>query len=101
MWRSARPGHIAGLALPGSSPVRSANVPAFPTVDWRSLVQVRPQQLVQCAQSGNLRQILKDSRKNPGRALLFQHRVLHEATEMVGGEKLVLRTDVFNRRTTS
>jgi prolyl 4-hydroxylase len=30
-----------------------------------------------------------------GRALLFQHRVLHEATEVRSGEKLVLRTDVL------
>ena len=30
-----------------------------------------------------------------GRALLFQHRVLHEASEVVRGEKLVLRTDVL------
>jgi predicted 2-oxoglutarate/Fe(II)-dependent dioxygenase YbiX len=32
-----------------------------------------------------------------GRALLFQHRVLHEATAVVRGEKLVLRTDVLYR----
>jgi hypothetical protein len=30
-----------------------------------------------------------------GRALLFQHRVLHEATEVLAGEKYVLRTDVL------
>jgi hypothetical protein len=30
-----------------------------------------------------------------GRALLFQHRILHEATEVRSGEKLVLRTDVL------
>jgi prolyl 4-hydroxylase len=30
-----------------------------------------------------------------GRALLFQHRILHEATEVRAGEKLVLRTDVL------
>jgi hypothetical protein len=30
-----------------------------------------------------------------GRALLFQHRILHEATEVRTGEKLVLRTDVL------
>jgi predicted 2-oxoglutarate/Fe(II)-dependent dioxygenase YbiX len=30
-----------------------------------------------------------------GRALLFQHRVLHEATEVTAGEKFVLRTDVL------
>jgi len=30
-----------------------------------------------------------------GRALLFQHRVLHEATTVRTGEKLVLRTDVL------
>ena len=30
-----------------------------------------------------------------GRALLFQHRVLHEATEVQSGEKFVLRTDVL------
>jgi hypothetical protein len=30
-----------------------------------------------------------------GRALLFQHRVLHEATEVIAGEKLVLRTDIL------
>jgi prolyl 4-hydroxylase len=30
-----------------------------------------------------------------GRALLFQHRVLHEATEVRAGEKLVLRTDIL------
>jgi hypothetical protein len=29
-----------------------------------------------------------------GRALLFQHRVLHTATTVTRGEKLVLRTDV-------
>jgi prolyl 4-hydroxylase len=32
-----------------------------------------------------------------GRALLFQHRVLHTATEVRRGEKLVLRTDVLYR----
>ncbi|HSO00820.1 MAG TPA: 2OG-Fe(II) oxygenase [Candidatus Nanopelagicales bacterium] len=32
-----------------------------------------------------------------GRALLFQHRVLHEATEVLAGEKLVLRTDILYR----
>ena len=32
-----------------------------------------------------------------GRALLFQHRILHEATEVRRGEKLVLRTDVLYR----
>jgi len=32
-----------------------------------------------------------------GRALLFQHRVLHEATAVISGEKLVLRTDVLYR----
>ncbi|HVK84385.1 MAG TPA: 2OG-Fe(II) oxygenase [Kofleriaceae bacterium] len=32
-----------------------------------------------------------------GRALLFQHRVLHEACEVTYGEKLVLRTDVLYR----
>ena len=30
-----------------------------------------------------------------GRALLFQHRVLHEATAVTRGENLVLRTDVL------
>lgn len=30
-----------------------------------------------------------------GRALLFQHRILHEASEVTSGEKLVLRTDVL------
>src|SRR4051812_25551871 len=30
-----------------------------------------------------------------GRALLFQHRILHEASEVLSGEKLVLRTDVL------
>ena len=30
-----------------------------------------------------------------GSALLFQHRILHEATEVLSGEKLVLRTDVL------
>jgi predicted 2-oxoglutarate/Fe(II)-dependent dioxygenase YbiX len=30
-----------------------------------------------------------------GRALLFQHRILHEAGRVVAGEKLVLRTDVL------
>ena len=30
-----------------------------------------------------------------GRALLFQHRILHEASEVRSGEKLVLRTDVL------
>lgn len=32
-----------------------------------------------------------------GRALLFQHRVLHEASGVTSGEKLVLRTDVLYR----
>lgn len=32
-----------------------------------------------------------------GRALLFQHRILHEATAVHAGEKLVLRTDVLYR----
>lgn len=32
-----------------------------------------------------------------GRALLFQHRVLHRACEVHEGEKLVLRTDVLYR----
>jgi len=32
-----------------------------------------------------------------GRVLLFQHRILHEATTVQAGEKLVLRTDVFYR----
>jgi len=32
---------------------------------------------------------------SPGRALLFQHRILHEATAVTAGEKLVLRTDVL------
>lgn len=32
-----------------------------------------------------------------GSALLFQHRILHEATSVVSGEKLVLRTDVLYR----
>ncbi len=32
-----------------------------------------------------------------GRALLFQHRVLHEASMVAAGEKLVLRTDVLYR----
>ncbi len=32
-----------------------------------------------------------------GRALLFQHRILHEATSVVRGEKYVLRTDVLYR----
>jgi predicted 2-oxoglutarate/Fe(II)-dependent dioxygenase YbiX len=32
-----------------------------------------------------------------GRALLFQHRVLHEASVVTAGEKLVLRTDVLYR----
>ena len=32
-----------------------------------------------------------------GRALIFQHRVLHEATAVTAGEKLVLRTDVLYR----
>jgi prolyl 4-hydroxylase len=30
-----------------------------------------------------------------GRALLFQHRILHEATEVRAGEKFVLRTDIL------
>ena len=30
-----------------------------------------------------------------GRALLFQHRILHEATRVEAGEKLVLRTDIL------
>ncbi len=32
-----------------------------------------------------------------GRALVFQHRVLHEATAVTAGNKLVLRTDVLYR----
>ena len=32
-----------------------------------------------------------------GRALLFQHRILHEASVVVSGEKLVLRTDILYR----
>lgn len=32
-----------------------------------------------------------------GRALLFQHRILHEATAVHAGEKLVLRTDILYR----
>jgi hypothetical protein len=32
-----------------------------------------------------------------GRALLFQHRILHEATSVHAGEKFVLRTDVLYR----
>jgi hypothetical protein len=32
-----------------------------------------------------------------GRALLFQHRVLHEAGAVTAGEKLVLRTDILYR----
>lgn len=32
-----------------------------------------------------------------GRALLFQHRILHEAMAVRAGEKLVLRTDVLYR----
>jgi prolyl 4-hydroxylase len=32
-----------------------------------------------------------------GRALLFQHRILHEATAVTRGEKFVLRTDVLYR----
>lgn len=32
-----------------------------------------------------------------GRALLFQHRVLHEATAVTRGEKHVLRTDILYR----
>jgi prolyl 4-hydroxylase len=40
-----------------------------------------------------------DARVAPrrGRALLFQHRVLHRACEVQAGEKLVLRTDVLYR----
>lgn len=33
-----------------------------------------------------------------GRALFFQHRVVHEGAEVTSGEKLVLRTDVMYRR---
>jgi hypothetical protein len=42
---------------------------------------------------------LTDQRIAPrrGRALLFQHRVLHEASVVTAGEKLVLRTDVLYR----
>jgi len=36
-----------------------------------------------------------------GRALLFQHRVLHEATSVTRGTKYVLRTDVLYRPRTS
>ena len=32
-----------------------------------------------------------------GRALLFQHRILHEASAVTRGEKLVLRTDILYR----
>ena len=32
-----------------------------------------------------------------GRALLFQHRVMHRANEVEGGEKFVLRTDILYR----
>ncbi len=32
-----------------------------------------------------------------GSALLFQHRMLHTASEVLRGEKLVLRTDVLYR----
>lgn len=32
-----------------------------------------------------------------GRALLFQHRILHEAMRVTEGEKLVLRTDILYR----
>lgn len=32
-----------------------------------------------------------------GRALLFQHRILHRACEVTAGEKFVLRTDVLYR----
>jgi len=32
-----------------------------------------------------------------GRALLFQHRILHEAMAVHAGEKFVLRTDVLYR----
>lgn len=32
-----------------------------------------------------------------GRALLFQHRILHEATSVERGEKFVLRTDILYR----
>lgn len=32
-----------------------------------------------------------------GRALLFQHRVMHRACEVTGGEKYVLRTDLLYR----
>jgi prolyl 4-hydroxylase len=40
-----------------------------------------------------------DARVRPrlGRALLFQHRVLHRACEVRAGEKFVLRTDVLYR----
>jgi len=40
-----------------------------------------------------------DTRVAPrlGRALLFQHRVTHRASEVVTGEKYVLRTDVLYR----
>lgn len=31
----------------------------------------------------------------PGRALLFQHLLLHEGAEVAAGEKHVLRTDVM------
>ena len=40
-----------------------------------------------------------DRRVTPqlGRALLFQHRILHRASEVEAGEKFVLRTDVLYR----
>ncbi len=34
-----------------------------------------------------------------GRALIFQHRILHRASEVEAGEKFVLRTDVLYRPT--
>ena len=34
-----------------------------------------------------------------GRALVFQHRVLHSATPVVAGTKYVLRTDILYRGT--
>jgi hypothetical protein len=32
-----------------------------------------------------------------GRALVFQHRILHEASRVISGEKFVLRTDILYR----
>lgn len=42
-------------------------------------------------------ELFKRIEPRTGRALLFQHRILHEAMRVTSGEKFVLRTDIFYR----